>query len=74
MGSAVLELAISHAFNYMAIDAITAGVYEFNSGPLLMLEKLGFERTPTLDIVEESKWGMGILVQKTYILESPTRQ
>ncbi len=69
LGSAALELAIAYALGPMMSDAITAGVYEFNDVPQLVLERLGFERTKTLDIVEESKWGMGPVVQKTYLLE-----
>jgi len=71
LGSAALELAVGYAFGPMACDAITAGIYEFNDLPMLMIEKLGFERTPALDVVEESKWGMGTVVQRTYVIESP---
>ncbi len=73
LGSAALELAVGYALGPMMSDAITAGVYEFNDVPVLMLEKLGFERTPAIDIVEASKWGTETIVQKTYVLESPHR-
>lgn len=65
-GTRSFRLALKYLFDHFPYQEISAGCYMRNDASRKMLEKIGFDRRPDLDVIEEDCFTGGSITQMEY--------
>jgi len=68
-GTRAFRLGLKYCFAAFDLEEIFAGCYEGNAASARMLAKLGFERSPGGDRIEENICTGGTIIQHDYVLK-----